>query len=132
MRTIEVSMEQRRNEGARETGDPREDPPTNGFVRHDSYMRKSGMTRPGIEPGSPWWEASRLTAQPPWPLERHSARRPDRRPRTYVIALLEGGRERAVALNNGTRHSSPPLHSSSRQSAVFSSSEPHPHPSALP
>ncbi|KAJ8879193.1 hypothetical protein PR048_019799 [Dryococelus australis] len=24
--------------------------------------------RPGIEPGSPWWEASKLTAQPPWPL----------------------------------------------------------------
>ncbi|KAJ8898106.1 hypothetical protein PR048_003466 [Dryococelus australis] len=24
-----------------------------------------GVTRPGIEPGSPWWEASRLTAQPP-------------------------------------------------------------------
>ncbi|KAJ8877830.1 hypothetical protein PR048_022288 [Dryococelus australis] len=37
-------------------------------VRHDSHMRKSGATRPGIEPGSPWWEASRLTAQPPWPL----------------------------------------------------------------
>ncbi|KAJ8895369.1 hypothetical protein PR048_000701 [Dryococelus australis] len=26
------------------------------------------VTRPGIEPGSPWWEASRLTAQRPWPL----------------------------------------------------------------
>ncbi|KAJ8891852.1 hypothetical protein PR048_004406 [Dryococelus australis] len=26
-----------------------------------------GVTRPGIEPGSPWWEASRLTAQPPRP-----------------------------------------------------------------
>ncbi|KAJ8887959.1 hypothetical protein PR048_007443 [Dryococelus australis] len=26
-----------------------------------------GVTRPGIEPGSPWWEASRLTAQQPWP-----------------------------------------------------------------
>ncbi|KAJ8896117.1 hypothetical protein PR048_001459 [Dryococelus australis] len=25
-------------------------------------------TRPGIEPGSPWWEASVLTIQPPWPL----------------------------------------------------------------
>ncbi|KAJ8870117.1 hypothetical protein PR048_029129 [Dryococelus australis] len=39
-------------------GDPREDPPTNGIVRHDFHMRKSGVTRPGIEPGSPWWEAS--------------------------------------------------------------------------
>ncbi|KAJ8865717.1 hypothetical protein PR048_033237 [Dryococelus australis] len=26
-----------------------------------------GMTRPGFEPGSPWWEASSLTAQPPGP-----------------------------------------------------------------
>ncbi|KAJ8878202.1 hypothetical protein PR048_022670 [Dryococelus australis] len=25
-----------------------------------------GVARPGIEPGSPWREASRLTAQPPW------------------------------------------------------------------
>ncbi|KAJ8894291.1 hypothetical protein PR048_006906 [Dryococelus australis] len=25
----------------------------------------SGVIRPGIEPGSPWWEASRLAAQPP-------------------------------------------------------------------
>ncbi|KAJ8866114.1 hypothetical protein PR048_033638 [Dryococelus australis] len=24
-------------------------------------------TRPRIEPGSPWWEAGRLTDQPPWP-----------------------------------------------------------------
>ncbi|KAJ8869162.1 hypothetical protein PR048_030732 [Dryococelus australis] len=26
------------------------------------------VTRPGIEPWSQWWEASGLTAQPPWPL----------------------------------------------------------------
>ncbi|KAJ8895113.1 hypothetical protein PR048_000438 [Dryococelus australis] len=38
--------------------DPRENPPTNGIDRHDSHMRKSEVTRPGIEPGSPWWEAS--------------------------------------------------------------------------
>ncbi|KAJ8888358.1 hypothetical protein PR048_007848 [Dryococelus australis] len=44
-----ASMEQRRNEGAVETGDPRENAPTRGIVRHDSRMRKSG--RPGIEPG---------------------------------------------------------------------------------
>ncbi|KAJ8890949.1 hypothetical protein PR048_010458 [Dryococelus australis] len=55
-------MEQRRNERAWETGDPRENPLTNGIVRHHS--------RPGIEPGSPWWEASRLTAQPPQPLRK--------------------------------------------------------------
>ncbi|KAJ8878801.1 hypothetical protein PR048_019387 [Dryococelus australis] len=63
---IEVSREQRWNKRARETGDPRENPPTNGIVRHDSHMRKSGVTQPGIEPGSPWWEASTVTAQPPW------------------------------------------------------------------
>ncbi|KAJ8878759.1 hypothetical protein PR048_019345 [Dryococelus australis] len=39
MRVIEVSMEQRRNEGAGETGDPRENPPTSGAVRHDSHLR---------------------------------------------------------------------------------------------
>ncbi|KAJ8895911.1 hypothetical protein PR048_001251 [Dryococelus australis] len=26
------------------------------------------VTRPGIKPGSPLWDASRLTVQPPWPL----------------------------------------------------------------
>ncbi|KAJ8872164.1 hypothetical protein PR048_025766 [Dryococelus australis] len=88
-----------RNEGAGETGDPREDPPTYGIVQHDSHMRRSGVARglnpdrlggrrgrgrrgypegarrqaassstippcedpragrPGIGPGSPWWEA---------------------------------------------------------------------------
>ncbi|KAJ8882908.1 hypothetical protein PR048_014743 [Dryococelus australis] len=33
----------------------------------DSQVRKSGVTRPGIESGSPWWGASRVTARPPWP-----------------------------------------------------------------
>ncbi|KAJ8878527.1 hypothetical protein PR048_019105 [Dryococelus australis] len=58
-------MEQRRNERAGETGDPRENLPTSGIVRHDSHMRISEGSRLGIEPGSPWWEASRLTAQSP-------------------------------------------------------------------
>ncbi|KAJ8865749.1 hypothetical protein PR048_033270 [Dryococelus australis] len=40
---------------------PEKTPPTNGIARHGSNMRKSGVTRPGIEPGSPWWEASGLT-----------------------------------------------------------------------
>ncbi|KAJ8897775.1 hypothetical protein PR048_003125 [Dryococelus australis] len=52
MRVIEVGMEQRWNEGAWETGEPREDPPTNGIVRRHSLMRISG--------------SSRLTTQPPW------------------------------------------------------------------
>ncbi|KAJ8869039.1 hypothetical protein PR048_030590 [Dryococelus australis] len=53
-------------------GDPRENPPTNGIVRHDSHMRKSGVTRPGIEPGSPWWETTRPFSSatvPPPPTE---------------------------------------------------------------
>ncbi|KAJ8866028.1 hypothetical protein PR048_033552 [Dryococelus australis] len=45
MRVIAVSVEQRRNEATGETGDPRENPPADGTVRHDSHMRKSGLTR---------------------------------------------------------------------------------------
>ncbi|KAJ8867300.1 hypothetical protein PR048_031101 [Dryococelus australis] len=59
MRVIEVSME-RQNEGSGGNGRLPRNPPTNGIVRHDS--------RPGIEPGSPWWEASGLTARLPRPL----------------------------------------------------------------
>ncbi|KAJ8867287.1 hypothetical protein PR048_031086 [Dryococelus australis] len=51
-----------------ETGDPRENPPTNGIVRHDSHLRKS-VDPAGIEPGSPWREASVLTALSQWPLQ---------------------------------------------------------------
>ncbi|KAJ8889773.1 hypothetical protein PR048_009276 [Dryococelus australis] len=102
MRVIEENMERLWNEGAGETADPREKPPTHGIVRHDSHLRKSGLsgagvqgrgnrdipektrrptassgtiptcenpvTQPGIEPGSPWWEASVLITQPPRPL----------------------------------------------------------------
>ncbi|KAJ8880164.1 hypothetical protein PR048_016629 [Dryococelus australis] len=50
---IEENLEQHRSEGVEKTGDARDDP---------------SVTRPGIEPGSPWWEASVLIAQPPWPL----------------------------------------------------------------
>ncbi|KAJ8871529.1 hypothetical protein PR048_027851 [Dryococelus australis] len=57
MRVIEVNLEWRRNEMAGETGDPSENPPTNGIVRHHYHLRK---------PGSPWWKASVLIAQPPW------------------------------------------------------------------
>ncbi|KAJ8870805.1 hypothetical protein PR048_027104 [Dryococelus australis] len=42
---------------------------SNGIVRHDSHLRKSEVNRLGIEPGSPWWEASRQTAYPPLPLK---------------------------------------------------------------
>ncbi|KAJ8879831.1 hypothetical protein PR048_020448 [Dryococelus australis] len=46
---------------------PEINPSTNGIVLHDSNLRKSGVTRPGIEPESTWWKASVLTAQPSWP-----------------------------------------------------------------
>ncbi|KAJ8879909.1 hypothetical protein PR048_020529, partial [Dryococelus australis] len=48
MRVIEVSMEQRQNERVEETGDPRESPSADGIVRHDSHIRKSGVTRPEV------------------------------------------------------------------------------------
>ncbi|KAJ8865824.1 hypothetical protein PR048_033346 [Dryococelus australis] len=44
MRVIEGTMERRRNEGAGETGDPRENSPTNGIVRGDSHLRKFGYS----------------------------------------------------------------------------------------
>ncbi|KAJ8890803.1 hypothetical protein PR048_010312 [Dryococelus australis] len=31
------------------------------------FICENPVTRPGIEPGSPWWEASVLIAQPSWP-----------------------------------------------------------------
>ncbi|KAJ8895192.1 hypothetical protein PR048_000517 [Dryococelus australis] len=46
-RRREVSMEQRLNEETGETGDPGENPSTNGIIRHDSHMRKSGSDREG-------------------------------------------------------------------------------------
>ncbi|KAJ8894963.1 hypothetical protein PR048_000271 [Dryococelus australis] len=40
-------------------GDPRDNPPTSGIIRNDSHMRKPREApHQGIEPGSPWWEAS--------------------------------------------------------------------------
>ncbi|KAJ8895461.1 hypothetical protein PR048_000794 [Dryococelus australis] len=65
MSVIEVSMGQRRNERVGETGDPREKPEVlSGTI---PTCKNSGVTRPGIEPDSPWPEASRLTAHPPQP-----------------------------------------------------------------
>ncbi|KAJ8881784.1 hypothetical protein PR048_018270 [Dryococelus australis] len=52
MRVIDRSMEQRWN-GRGETEYPRENTPTNDVVWHDSHMPKTGMTRLGIELGSP-------------------------------------------------------------------------------
>ncbi|KAJ8884317.1 hypothetical protein PR048_016174 [Dryococelus australis] len=44
MRVIDVNMEHPRDKGAGK-GDPRENPPTNGIVRHDSHLRKFGDPR---------------------------------------------------------------------------------------
>ncbi|KAJ8898530.1 hypothetical protein PR048_003890 [Dryococelus australis] len=46
---------------ADEAGDTRENLPTSDIARHDSHL---GVARPAIEPGSPRWELSSLTAQP--------------------------------------------------------------------
>ncbi|KAJ8882127.1 hypothetical protein PR048_018615 [Dryococelus australis] len=46
-------MEQRRNERVGEMGDPQENQLANCIVRHDFYMQKCGVTRPGIKHGSP-------------------------------------------------------------------------------
>ncbi|KAJ8893789.1 hypothetical protein PR048_006390 [Dryococelus australis] len=54
-----VSMEQRRNVRVGETGEPektRRPAASSGTIL---TCRNPGMTLPGIEPGSPWWEASR-------------------------------------------------------------------------
>ncbi|KAJ8888344.1 hypothetical protein PR048_007831 [Dryococelus australis] len=40
---------------------PEKGPPTNGTIP----TCENPVSRPGIEPGSPWWEASVLIAQPP-------------------------------------------------------------------
>ncbi|KAJ8868729.1 hypothetical protein PR048_030268 [Dryococelus australis] len=57
-----VSMEQRRNERTGGTGDPEKTRrPTESSGKIPTC--KNPVTRPDIEPISPWWEASRLTAQ---------------------------------------------------------------------
>ncbi|KAJ8875140.1 hypothetical protein PR048_023033 [Dryococelus australis] len=48
-----------------ETGDPRENSPDSGIFWHNSHIQSPGVTPLGIEPGSPWLEASCLTTTPP-------------------------------------------------------------------
>ncbi|KAJ8881065.1 hypothetical protein PR048_017538 [Dryococelus australis] len=60
MRAIEVSTEQRRNERAVENGEKTRRPTAS------SSTFENLVTRPVNEPGSPCWEASGLTARPPW------------------------------------------------------------------
>ncbi|KAJ8875096.1 hypothetical protein PR048_022987 [Dryococelus australis] len=62
-----MNMEWNRNEG----GGKREiTKKTRGLTASSGTIPtcENPVTRPGIESGSPWWEASRLTAQPTWPL----------------------------------------------------------------
>ncbi|KAJ8872476.1 hypothetical protein PR048_026082 [Dryococelus australis] len=54
-RRSEVSMEQRRNARAEETGDPREKPTACGIVHHDSQMQKSGSVPIGYRIGLSRW-----------------------------------------------------------------------------
>ncbi|KAJ8890514.1 hypothetical protein PR048_010023 [Dryococelus australis] len=69
IRVNEVGVKQRRNERARETEDPRENPRTSGVVAA-RLPREKIRERPRreTEPGSPRWEASSLVTKPPWPL----------------------------------------------------------------
>ncbi|KAJ8865756.1 hypothetical protein PR048_033277 [Dryococelus australis] len=60
-------MEQCQNSWAGETGDPREkNPLTSGTV---PTCENPGVAGPGTKPGSPWWQASSLTAQSPRPYK---------------------------------------------------------------
>ncbi|KAJ8881597.1 hypothetical protein PR048_018083 [Dryococelus australis] len=68
MSVIEVNMERRRNEGTGKREIPEK---AHRHTASSGTIPTCGnpMTWPGIEPGSPWWEASVLIAQPPWPLD---------------------------------------------------------------
>ncbi|KAJ8872792.1 hypothetical protein PR048_026408 [Dryococelus australis] len=59
--------------------------------RHCPATSENPVTRPGIEPGSPWWEASVLIAQPPWPPVRRKGVGCSIRP--LGVGLLQAVRE---------------------------------------
>ncbi|KAJ8881242.1 hypothetical protein PR048_017718 [Dryococelus australis] len=61
--TGRLNFSTKRHIRAGKTGDLRENPVSNGIVRHGSHGGGGG----GVEPGSPWWEASMLIVQSPWP-----------------------------------------------------------------
>ncbi|KAJ8895394.1 hypothetical protein PR048_000726 [Dryococelus australis] len=62
-------MERRRNEmaGKREIPEKTRRPAASSGTIPTC---ENPVTRPGIEPGPPWWEASRITTLPPWPRRR--------------------------------------------------------------
>ncbi|KAJ8895986.1 hypothetical protein PR048_001327 [Dryococelus australis] len=80
-----VSMEKCRNEGAGGMGDIREYPPASGIIRHDSHMLNSGVTRPGIEPGSP---SVFICEQ----KDSVSRRAPHQYQESYCSVLMQSGR----------------------------------------
>ncbi|KAJ8887814.1 hypothetical protein PR048_014032 [Dryococelus australis] len=57
----------KQNKRAGETGDPAQTRRPVASSDTIPTCENPGLTRPGIELCSPWWEASSLTAQPPWP-----------------------------------------------------------------
>ncbi|KAJ8867791.1 hypothetical protein PR048_031596 [Dryococelus australis] len=65
MRVVEVNVEL--GLGKREIPRVRPRRPTASLRSGTIPTCDDPVTRPGIEPGPPWWEASRLIAQPPWP-----------------------------------------------------------------
>ncbi|KAJ8874047.1 hypothetical protein PR048_024887 [Dryococelus australis] len=69
-----VSTEERRNESTGETEDPRQKKKKTRPVSSPGTIptcENPEVARPGIEPGSLWWKASSLTAQPPQLLKPH-------------------------------------------------------------
>ncbi|KAJ8867457.1 hypothetical protein PR048_031259 [Dryococelus australis] len=72
------------------------------------------VTRPGIEPGSPWWEASVLIAQPQWP---------------YILKFAQANRARVVRQQQNTHQTSRtlirPVEHSSDQSNTHQTSRTH-------
>ncbi|KAJ8867056.1 hypothetical protein PR048_032918 [Dryococelus australis] len=128
MRVIEASMEQLRNERTGETGDPRENPPTNGIVRHDSHMRKLGVTRPGVRVrgrrrkgicGTGGWTVGALSpvdrepragvaelsrASPSDPTRQRSRDSGRRHRFIRVDAVADGASLRTISLADTSRH----------------------------
>ncbi|KAJ8876874.1 hypothetical protein PR048_021322 [Dryococelus australis] len=77
MRALEVRVEQRRNGGIPEK--TRRPTASSGTIP----TCEGPVTLPGIEPGSPWWEASELSARPPRPLRGYMLTQ-----NTYLLLTL--------------------------------------------
>ncbi|KAJ8880268.1 hypothetical protein PR048_016734 [Dryococelus australis] len=75
VRRKEVRMEPRWNARARKTGDPEKTHQPSASSNTIPTCENPGVSWPGIEAGSPWWEASNLPAQPPRSLDGNCATR---------------------------------------------------------